>query len=65
MPLAHVLDTETGIGYMQNTDNGVTPLIDDIIFPYNSYGGQSVRLNTLDVLMQKKLSEALRLHKKK
>lgn len=64
MPLAQVLDTETGIGYMQNTDNGVTPLIDDIIFPYNSYGGQSVRLNTLDVLMQKKLSEALRLHKK-
>lgn len=34
MPLCHVLDVETGIGYLQGNDSGdVNPLVDDLLIP--------------------------------
>ena len=48
MPLAHVLDVETGIGYIQNLGSGdVNPLVDDLILPQkeNTLKENDLKLN--------------------
>lgn len=64
IPLAQALDTETGVGYIQNTYSGITPLVDDLAFPVRFQNYQNVRLLPFNVLLQRKLSEALRLGKR-
>lgn len=64
VPLAHALDTESGIGYLQNTYNGITPLVDDVFFPPMIQNYQSSITLPHHVVMQQKLSEALTCHKK-
>lgn len=59
VPLAHALDTESGIGYLQNTYNGITPLVDDVFFPPMIQNYQSSITLPHNVVMQQKLSEAL------
>lgn len=61
VPLAHALDTESGIGYLQNTYNGITPLVDDVFFPPMIQNYQNSTTLPHHVVMQQKLSEALML----
>jgi hypothetical protein len=60
IPLALALDTETGVGYLQNTYGGITPLVDDISFPIRMQSYRTSRILPFNVLMEQKLSEALR-----
>lgn len=60
IPLALALDSETGIGYLQNTYSGITPLVDDIAFPMRIQGFRTSRTLPFHVLMERKLSNALR-----
>lgn len=64
VPLAQALDTESGIGYLQNTYNGITPLVDDVFFPPMIQNYQNSITLPHHVVMQQKLSEALTCHKK-
>ncbi len=58
MPLTHVLDVETGIGYLQDSGNGdVNPLIDDLMLPLQEepYAENSIKLNKVYRLLLNKL----------
>ncbi|MGP1446341.1 MAG: lantibiotic dehydratase family protein [Candidatus Limimorpha sp.] len=59
VPLAQALDTESGVGYLQNTYSGITPLVDDIAFPVKMQNYQNYRMSSIDAVMQRKLSDAL------
>lgn len=59
IPLAQALDTESGVGYLQNTYSGITPLVDDIAFPMKMQNYQNYRMSPIDAVMQRKLSDAL------
>jgi thiopeptide-type bacteriocin biosynthesis protein len=54
MPLLQVLDTETGIGYLNTTEGHVTPLIDELILPSKE---EALQLNwgKVEQLLHKKL----------
>ncbi len=61
MPLCHVLDVETGIGYLQNTESGdVNPLVDDLVLPpnENAYQERDLKLNKVYTILFKKLIRA-------
>ncbi len=60
IPLALALDTETGVGYLQNSFGGFTPLVDGIAFPMRVQNYHTSRILPFHVLMEQKLSEALR-----
>ncbi|MEM9001634.1 MAG: lantibiotic dehydratase family protein [Bacteroidota bacterium] len=57
MPLAKVLDVETGIGYLQDVGNGdINPLVDDLVLPAseNNQVHEKIGWNDVyDVLLQK------------
>ncbi|NKI30791.1 lantibiotic dehydratase family protein [Croceivirga thetidis] len=61
MPLCHVLDVETGIGYLQNTGNGdVNPLVDDLFIPQaeNPFAEDELKLNTIHKKLLQKITKA-------
>ncbi len=55
MPLSVVLDTETGIGYLNSASNqDITPLIDDIFVPSQRKNTSSINWNQLEQLLHRK-----------
>jgi len=56
MPLLQVLDTETGIGYINSDAGYLTPLIDDLIFPEKKEATQ-LSWGKIEQLLHKKLQE--------
>ncbi|MFA8433387.1 MAG: lantibiotic dehydratase family protein [Marinifilaceae bacterium] len=61
VPLLQALDVESGVGYIQHTDNGdLNPLVDDIALlvgkPQNDY---NIKWNKLESLLLKKYNETL------
>ncbi|WP_316839786.1 lantibiotic dehydratase [Pedobacter gandavensis] len=55
MPLLKVLDTESGIGYLNSHSNkDITPLIDDIALPQKPQPNASINWNQLEQLLHKK-----------
>jgi lantibiotic biosynthesis protein len=60
MPLTTVLDTETGIGYAQNTDrNDSHPLLDALPFRKNSSYSYAGNWSANDFILEKKLQQTL------
>lgn len=60
MPLAAVLDTETGIGYLQNTDNNDShDLLDSFSFNESKEIKTSQKWIPIDLILEKKLQECL------
>lgn len=58
MPLARVLDVETGIGYIQDWQGGdLNPLVDDVFLPLEEdwYGKRSVEQDNINRLLERKL----------
>ena len=58
MPLAKVLDVETGIGYLQNSGSGdINPLIDDILLPAQEdiYKNSNINQNRIHRILEEKL----------
>lgn len=60
IPLAQALDNETGIGYLQNTYSGITPLVDNIIFPAAQQNYKNSSALPFHLLMQQKLADTLK-----
>lgn len=59
MPLLEVLDTETGIGYLENSNQNISPLIEGIILPAKpNKGAKSVPFDSASILLFNKLKEA-------
>ena len=61
MPLAHVLDVETGIGYIQNMGSGdLNPLIDDLVIPQEvqPFQERKTKLNRVNQILLSKLIKA-------
>jgi len=54
IPLAQVLDTESGIGYLQNTYYGVTPFVDDIVIPGKTSNSYNVSISAYDKVLYDK-----------
>jgi lantibiotic biosynthesis protein len=60
MPLAQVLDTETGIGYLQNQDNNDSnDILDSFSFTEKRETMNSQKWIPLDLILEKKLQEYL------
>ena len=56
--MATVLDTETGIGYLQSQDaNDSTPFLNDLHIPYKQSSEQNYSWNEVQEILQKKLNE--------
>ncbi len=58
MPLSTVLDTETGIGYLQEASSGdINPLVDDLILPLkeSKYKPREIEWNRIHDILQMKL----------
>lgn len=60
VPLAVALDAESGVGYMQNAYNGITPLVDDLMFPMQRQNYISSRTHPFQVMLQQKFAEAIK-----
>lgn len=59
VPLAVALDAESGVGYVQNAYNGITPLVDDIMFPMQRQNYISSRTLPFQVMLQQKFTVAI------
>lgn len=64
LPLLEVLDTEMGIGFMQNRNslsNYIAPLVDDLFLTVNTSESRQSKLNWHPVysILQKKLNESI------
>ncbi|MFT3794699.1 lantibiotic dehydratase family protein [Flavobacterium sp.] len=60
MPLATVLDTETGIGYLQQSGmNDMHPLLDPLSFKTNGKPSQSQNWSPNDLILEQKLQQAI------
>lgn len=62
MPLLEVLDTETGIGYLENNHGDITPLVEDIV-PPNKEAEYKYAWGRLEKLLSQKLLEATKENK--
>jgi lantibiotic biosynthesis protein len=58
VPLLEVLDTETGIGYLENDKNGVSDLLDDLYIPGNDNGKTTIHWTKKDSFLHKLLMKA-------
>jgi len=60
VPLVDALDTETGIGYIQNNAGmgDIAPLVDDVAVPYMSNGNAEIPWNSIQSFLLKKYLEA-------
>ncbi|MEM6865069.1 MAG: lantibiotic dehydratase family protein [Bacteroidota bacterium] len=61
MPLCHVLDVETGIGYLQNSNSGdINPLVDELVIPpeEDPYLENEVKFNTVYRVLFEKVNRA-------
>lgn len=68
MPLAQVLDVETGIGYLQNGDTGdINPLVDDLVLPNEEplHDNYRFKENGVFQILEKKLISCDRNKEKK
>lgn len=64
MPLVHVLDPETGIGFPAGGGNGVpAPLVDGLVLSMRTDGMANMTMTNAGMFMLKKYHEALRLQK--
>ncbi len=60
MPLVHVLDTEVGIGYLQNQNSGdLSPLVDDIALPLRSSTSSDLKWNPIQTFLFQKYTHAI------
>lgn len=59
MPLLEVLDTETGIGYLEQYNSDIVPLVDDIAVPPNGEEDNRIRWNKREHFLMKKLQTAI------
>ena len=58
MPLSMVLDTETGIGYLQDAASGdINPLVDNLVLPLNEnkFNQRNIEWNRIHDILQLKL----------
>lgn len=60
LPLLHVLDTETGIGYTGKDSSGVNKLLDDLYIPGKPASNYDVKWNKKQEFLQSRLLEALK-----
>lgn len=61
MPLSYVLDTEVGIGYLQDIQSkGVHPYLDDLQLPFSkNIQDLTIKINPVHKILNEKLQEAL------
>lgn len=59
MPLLEVLDTETGIGYLEQYNSDIVPLVDDIAVPPNGEEDNRIRWNKREHFLLRKLQTAM------
>jgi len=59
MPLLEVLDTETGIGYLEQYNSDIIPLVDDIAVPATGEEDNRIRWNRREFFLLRKLQTAL------
>lgn len=65
MPLAHVLDPESGIGFPVGNGTGVlSPLVDGLFLQLRSHGPTNLAMTTTGMFLLKKYHEALRYQEK-
>ncbi|WP_443945785.1 lantibiotic dehydratase [Pedobacter sp. AW1-32] len=58
MPMLDVLDTETGIGYLENSNQNISPLIEGIVLPRRgTSGGQPIPFDKTSRLLFNKLKK--------
>ncbi|HET6227766.1 MAG TPA: lantibiotic dehydratase, partial [Bacteroidia bacterium] len=60
LPLLHVLDTETGIGYTGKDSSGVNKLLDDLYIPGKPATSYDVKWNRKQEFLQSRLLKALK-----
>jgi thiopeptide-type bacteriocin biosynthesis protein len=60
LPLLHVLDTETGIGYTGKDSAGVNKLLDDLYIPGNPGSSYDIKWNKQQERLQAKLLDAIK-----
>lgn len=58
MPLLEVMDTETGIGYLENNSGDINPLIEGVVLPNNDSGIYSMEWNKIQNWLFDKLRMA-------
>lgn len=58
LPLLHVLDTETGIGYTGKDSAGVNKLLDDLYIPGKQASSYDIKWNKQQELLQSRLLKA-------
>lgn len=57
--LLQALDTETGIGYLQNMSGDIAPLVDDLLLPGGKQQSYEIKWNSIYALLQKKYIDAI------
>lgn len=63
IPLLQALDTESGVGYLQNHGLGAgdyAPLIDDVLLPLNNIQSMNITWNNIHSFLFKKYLEAIK-----
>jgi thiopeptide-type bacteriocin biosynthesis protein len=59
IPLLEVLDTETGLGYLEAHGGDITPLVEDIYIPPTQTNTQNYKWTPLEIFFEEKLKETL------
>jgi lantibiotic biosynthesis protein len=59
MPLLEVLDTETGIGYLEQYNSDIVPLVDDMFLPRGNEEDNRIPWNRREQFLLRKLQGAL------
>ncbi|MEI7597135.1 MAG: lantibiotic dehydratase family protein [Bacteroidota bacterium] len=60
IPLLHVLDPDSGIGYMQDSSSGdVNPLVDDLVLPYKSGNEYETKISKITSLLFNKVRDSI------
>lgn len=59
VPLLQVLDTETGIGYIQNNSGDITPLVDDLAIPGTQSKSFDLKWNNVNSFLHRKYIDSV------